>query len=87
MRNLLALSHAQTLLSDRAKLLQFEVEKAIAEVAKRERELVLRLSKAAEFRDPETGAHINRMALYSRLIAEMSGPARSLSKKFWKRRP
>jgi response regulator RpfG family c-di-GMP phosphodiesterase len=31
--------------------------------------LVLRLSKAAEFRDPETGAHINRMALYSELIA------------------
>jgi len=72
-RNLLALSNAQTLLSDRAKLLQFEVEKATAEVLNRERELVLRLSKAAEYRDPETGAHINRMALYSRLIAEKLG--------------
>ena len=72
-RNLLALSHAQTMLADRAKLLQFEVEKATAEVVNRERELVLRLSKAAEFRDPETGAHIYRMAFYSKLIAQSLG--------------
>ncbi len=38
-------------------------------------ELVMRLSKAAEFRDPETGAHIERMARYSALIArKMSIP-------------
>ena len=29
----------------------------------------MRLSRAAEFRDPETGAHIQRMSNYSRLIA------------------
>ena len=69
-RNLLALSQAQALLADRAKLLQHEVNKATESVLQRERELVLRLSKAAEFRDPETGAHINRMAHYSKLIAK-----------------
>jgi putative two-component system response regulator len=31
------------------------------------------LSKAAEYRDPETGAHILRMAHYSRLIAQRLG--------------
>ena len=72
-RNLMALSQAQALLADRAKLLQHEVEKATAEVLHRERELVLRLSRAAEFRDPETGAHINRMAHYSKLIAKRLG--------------
>ena len=61
------------MLADHAKLLQFEVEKATAEVVNRERELVLRLSKAAEFRDPETGAHIYRMAFYSKLIAQSLG--------------
>ena len=72
-RNLLALRQAQTLLSDRAKLLQHEVDKATAAVLHRERELVIRLAKAAEFRDPETGAHIHRMAHYSRLIAKKLG--------------
>jgi putative two-component system response regulator len=36
-------------------------------------ELVMRLSKAAEFRDPETGAHIERMARFSALIARRLG--------------
>jgi putative two-component system response regulator len=72
-RNLLALSQAQALLADRAKLLQHEVNKATESVLRGERELVLRLAKAAEFRDPETGAHINRMAHYSKLIAQSLG--------------
>lgn len=72
-RNLLALSQAQTLLADRARLLQREVAAATADIAARERELVTRLAKAAEFRDPETGAHILRMAQYSALIARELG--------------
>ena len=35
----------------------------------REQELLIRMSRAAEFRDPETGAHLQRMSHYSRLIA------------------
>lgn len=71
--NLLALSKAQHQLADRAEWLALEVRKATAEIAQRELETVLRLSKAAEYRDPETGAHILRMAHYSQLIARGLG--------------
>jgi putative two-component system response regulator len=60
-------------LADRAAWLAEEVRKATSEVRQRERETVIRLSKAAEFRDPETGAHILRMAHYSELIARGLG--------------
>ena len=86
-RNLLALRQSQTLLADRAKLLQHEVEKVTAAVLQRERELVLRLSKAAEFRDPETGAHINRMAHYSKLIANKLGLAETFQKELLEAAP
>ncbi|WP_339939433.1 HD domain-containing phosphohydrolase [Undibacterium luofuense] len=73
MRNLLALRRAQSMLKDRAKHLEFEVAQATNALLERENELISRLSCAAEFRDPETGGHINRMAHYSRLIAEKLG--------------
>jgi len=72
-KNLLALNHALELLGDQAKLLQHEVDKVTDSVKQSERELVLRLAKAAEFRDPETGTHIIRMAHYSKLIAKKLG--------------
>ena len=72
-RNLLALRTAQTMLADHAKLLEHEVRRAIANVTAREMELVTRLARAAEFRDPETGGHIMRMARYSALIARDLG--------------
>ena len=72
-RNLLALRTAQTMLADHAKLLEHEVRRAIANVTAREMELVTRLARAAEFRDPETGGHIMRMARFSALIARDLG--------------
>ncbi len=71
--NLLSLSSARRKLADHAAWLASEVHKATAEVIERERETVIRLSKAAEYRDPETGAHILRMAHYSQLIARGLG--------------
>ncbi len=68
-KNMLNLSEARKKLNDRAAWLGEEVRKATAEIVERERETVIRLSKAAEFRDPETGAHILRMAHFSKLIA------------------
>ncbi|WP_318013805.1 HD domain-containing phosphohydrolase [Roseateles oligotrophus] len=70
---LLELELAQAKLADRAEWLAGEVAKATQEVLARERETVVRLSKAAEYRDPETGAHILRMAHYSELIAQGLG--------------
>ena len=69
MRNMLALRAAQKRLEDKAAWLAEEVLKATEEIVLRERETINRLSRAAEYRDPETGAHIQRMAHYSWLIA------------------
>ena len=72
-RNMLALRRAQKRLADRASWLADEVSKATREIVERERDTILRLSRAAEYRDPETGAHILRMAHYSALIARGVG--------------
>ncbi|WP_374357911.1 HD domain-containing phosphohydrolase [Chitinimonas sp.] len=72
-RNMLAIREGQAALEDRAKWLQEEVAKATADLRAREQESVFLLTRAAEFRDPETGAHILRMAHYSTLIARRLG--------------
>jgi putative two-component system response regulator len=72
-KNMLSLSEARRGLLDRAEWLAEEVRKATAEIVARERETVFRLCKAAEYRDPETGAHILRMAHFSQLIARELG--------------
>jgi len=71
--NLLALRRAQLQLAERAGWLTQAVQKATADIAAREREAILRLSRAAEFRDPETGSHLLRMAAYARLVAQHMG--------------
>jgi putative two-component system response regulator len=72
-RNMLALSTSRRHLADRAAWLAEEVKKATEAIHSREQELLFRMSRAAEFRDPETGAHIQRMAHYSHLIAGSLG--------------
>ncbi|HMV04661.1 MAG TPA: response regulator [Accumulibacter sp.] len=72
-RNLLALNTTRKHLADRAAWLAEEVAKATSVIHEREQELLFRMSRAAEFRDPETGAHIQRMAHFSRLIAAGMG--------------
>jgi putative nucleotidyltransferase with HDIG domain len=72
-RNMLAIRRSHVLLNDRAETLAAEVRKATAEIVAREKEVIYRLSKAAEYRDPETGAHIVRMTQYSALIARQLG--------------
>ena len=71
--NLLALRRSHLQLRDKNKWLADEVHLATKTIHDREEELIVRLSKAAEFRDPETGAHIVRMAQYSQLIAARLG--------------
>jgi len=72
-RNLLSLRSAQRYLADRAKHLEAMVAERTGEIREREKELIFRISRAAEFRDPETGAHIQRMAYYSQIIARNLG--------------
>jgi two-component system, response regulator RpfG len=45
------------------------VQRATAAIAAREHEAIVRLARAAEYRDWETGSHIMRVALYTRIIA------------------
>jgi response regulator RpfG family c-di-GMP phosphodiesterase len=72
-RNLLKLQEAQKKLKDRAAWLATEVEGATRCIVEREEEIILRLARAAEFRDSDTGAHIFRMARYCLIIAEGLG--------------
>lgn len=72
-RNMLNLRSSQRKLSDKAAWLAEEVNKATREIRNREQEIIFRLSKAAEYRDPETGGHIKRMAHYSKHIATQMG--------------
>lgn len=69
-RNMLALREGQRSAERRASWLQSEVSKATAAIVEREEETILSLARAMEYRDWETGGHIERMATYSRLIAE-----------------
>jgi putative two-component system response regulator len=72
-RNMLNLRKSQRALADHNNWLADEVRKATADIRARERETIMRLTLAAEFRDPETGAHLLRMSHYSRLIAAELG--------------
>jgi two-component system response regulator RpfG len=72
-RNLLTLRRQQLALEDRRRLLEHMVEDATREVREREKETLLRLARAGEFRDEETGYHLIRMSRYSRLIASGIG--------------
>jgi putative two-component system response regulator len=72
-KNMLALRTSHKKLSDHAAWLAEEVRKATAQIVAQERETIFCLAKAAEYRDPETGAHIIRMAHYSKHIARMLG--------------
>jgi two-component system, response regulator RpfG len=72
-RNLLTLRRQHVVLEDRKRLLEHMVEDATREVREREKETLLRLARAGEFRDEETGYHLIRMSRYSRLIASAIG--------------
>ncbi|MBL4760330.1 MAG: response regulator [Mariprofundaceae bacterium] len=72
-RSMLSLRKNQIQLANRAQWLAGEVHKATESLRQQEREALVILSKAAEYRDPETGAHIMRMSHYSKLIARQLG--------------
>lgn len=53
--------------------LQQEVNKATSDLLEREHEALRVISRLAEYRDPETGSHIARVAHYSKLLAQECG--------------
>jgi two-component system response regulator RpfG len=72
-KNMLIQHQQYKIISDRSKWLERRVAEATSEIRLRERETLLRLARAGEYRDQETGNHIIRMAKYSRIIAEQLG--------------
>ena len=72
-RNMLKLRKAHKQLADRAVSLAEEIRKARAEIIVREQETIFCLARTAEYRDPETGNHIHRMAYYCDHIASNLG--------------
>lgn len=72
-RNLLMLHryHKEVLL--RSQKLEEAVADATRRIREREQETLIRLAKAGEYRDADTGNHVLRMARFSRLIAEGMG--------------
>ena len=74
--NLLELRRHKIVLSDQARVLQYQVDKSVAEIHERELETLAKLAKAGEFRDKTTGNHLMRMAKYSALIGAAPRPRR-----------
>ena len=72
-RNLLTQYQQYKIISDRSHWLERRVAEATSEIRLRERETLIRLARAGEYRDEETGNHVIRMAKYSRVIAEELG--------------
>jgi two-component system response regulator RpfG len=72
-RNLLRLREQQCMLEWRAQTLERRVASAVQDIRLREHETLMRLARAGEYRDEQTGNHILRMARYSRTIAEGLG--------------
>lgn len=71
--NMLTMRAQQRLLKDRALWLEQRVAEATREVRTREQETLLRLARAGEYRDEDTGFHVMRMARYCRVTAERLG--------------
>ncbi len=53
--------------------LEIKVQERTAELRRREEEILYRLTSATGFRDHETGAHVNRIGLYSAEMARALG--------------
>lgn len=73
MNNLLKMHISQELIRDRAVMLKDEVANATRVIQEREEEALHVLGRAAEYKDPETGAHVERVAHYCKLLAKGIG--------------
>lgn len=71
--NMLTLRNAQLQLANRADQLAEEIKISAIKDEARDLESILRLARAAEHRDPETGAHLTRLSHYAKLLARNLG--------------
>lgn len=71
--NLITMHQQQILLEDKSRFLEARVRKATEDILVREKETLMRLARAGEYRDSDTAKHLLRMSLYSRLLAKEIG--------------
>jgi putative two-component system response regulator len=69
----LTLKLAQEALKNQNVILEEMVRERTLELRKAQIEVISRLGKAAEYRDQDTGTHINRMSKYCRLMGKALG--------------
>ena len=73
LKNILEVKSALKLTKDFNKTLDAKIKKITEALKDNEFEILTVLSKAAEYKDPETASHIARVAHYSKLIAKKHG--------------
>ncbi len=72
-KNLLTMRQQHLILQNRSDLLENKVKLAIAEISAREQETLMRLARTGEYKDYDTAMHLQRMSLYSKVIAQAAG--------------
>jgi putative two-component system response regulator len=73
MRNLMELAQSRRQLAERSEFLRVEVERATSNIVAREIETIVRLTRAAEFRDEVTGQHVVRVGHMCATLARTIG--------------
>jgi putative two-component system response regulator len=81
-QNLLELANRRKKMADRAEWLRLEVKRATEAIASREIETILRLTRAAEFRDDITGMHVIRVGHICSTLARTIGMSEDDCKKY-----
>lgn len=72
-RNLITLRQQHLFLENKTRLLEGMVHNATNNILLREKETLMRLARAGEFKDLDTSNHLVRMSLYSRMLANALG--------------
>lgn len=72
-RNLLRLKAYNDFLANHARILEREVMERTAALRDSYRDTIYVLTQAAEYKDEVTGAHVQRLSFYTRLLAEEMG--------------
>nr|WP_321267333.1 HD domain-containing phosphohydrolase [uncultured Sulfurimonas sp.] len=67
------ITNQAAILEEQVRLRTIELQEALALSKETEYEISIRLGRASEFRDLETGGHIKRMSLYSQILARLYG--------------
>ena len=72
-RNLITMHKQQTALENKSILLESLVQAATSEIKAREKETLMRLARAGEYKDFDTAMHLQRMSQYSKALSVAIG--------------